>query len=499
MPSNIRMKSLTKTTIDHNDRPKRAAIYVRISRDRVGAGLGIERQESDCRALAIQHGYQVTTVFADNDISAYSGKPRPGYKALIAAIESGEVDGVVAWHTDRLYRRPVDLEPYIDVSQRQNVPTLTVQAGTMQLDSPSGRAVARTLIAWASYEVEIGTERIKAAKLQAAQAGLWRGGQRPYGWEDGAMKLRESEATLVREIAHRMIGGESWRTIARDFNERGVCTTHGKGWTAIKIRNVAIRPRNTGLIDYKGEALYEATWEPILDRETWDQMNVAIELSRSQYKQRGPGRKFLLKGFAFCGLCGNELNIFSGHRDKEGHYMPSFGCRSDDEERGKIGCGKVRRGVAPVDDLVVESVLYRLETDDLAKLINTRDEDAPRLRELLIERRLQDARMQEMLTLYSTGQLDFADYSSAKLQAQNRLNELDQAVNSISRTMVISAVPVGTTVKEAWATADLQWRRQLLDLLIERVDIYPRDPLARRGKYKQWIFDPRLVEIRWKV
>jgi hypothetical protein len=33
------------------ERPVRAAIYVRISSDRTGAGLGVTRQEEDCRAL----------------------------------------------------------------------------------------------------------------------------------------------------------------------------------------------------------------------------------------------------------------------------------------------------------------------------------------------------------------------------------------------------------------------------------------------------------------
>ncbi|HEX9497165.1 MAG TPA: hypothetical protein VF926_01955, partial [Mycobacterium sp.] len=31
--------------------PPRAGIYVRISDDREGRGLGVERQEEDCRAL----------------------------------------------------------------------------------------------------------------------------------------------------------------------------------------------------------------------------------------------------------------------------------------------------------------------------------------------------------------------------------------------------------------------------------------------------------------
>ena len=89
---------------------RRAAIYCRISEDRTGAGLGIERQEHDCRELADQLGWTVVEVFADNDLSAYSGTPRPGYQALLDALRAGTADAVICWHTDRLHRRPVELE-----------------------------------------------------------------------------------------------------------------------------------------------------------------------------------------------------------------------------------------------------------------------------------------------------------------------------------------------------------------------------------------------------
>ena len=62
---------------------RRAAIYARISNDpgtanddqprRGGNGLGVQRQQDDCRALADQLGWEVVAVHVDNDISAYSG------------------------------------------------------------------------------------------------------------------------------------------------------------------------------------------------------------------------------------------------------------------------------------------------------------------------------------------------------------------------------------------------------------------------------------------
>jgi len=66
---------------------RRAVLYTRISKDREGAGLGVERQRADCLELAERLGWQIVGHHSDNDLSAYTGKPRPGYKALLEDID----------------------------------------------------------------------------------------------------------------------------------------------------------------------------------------------------------------------------------------------------------------------------------------------------------------------------------------------------------------------------------------------------------------------------
>jgi site-specific DNA recombinase len=85
---------------------RQAAIYCRISDDREGAGLGVARQEADCRERAKRLGWTVAGLYVDNDFSAYSGKIRPEYRRLLADLRAGVLDAVIAWHTDRLHRSP---------------------------------------------------------------------------------------------------------------------------------------------------------------------------------------------------------------------------------------------------------------------------------------------------------------------------------------------------------------------------------------------------------
>ena len=172
----------------------RAAIYCRISQDRVGAGLGVERQREDCEQLVAARGWSTVAVYSDNDISAYSGRPRPGYRQLLADIETGNVDVVVAWHTDRLHRSPLELEDYIAACEQRDVGTLTVRAGELDLATASGRMVARMLGAAARHESEQKSERVKRAREQEARSGR-NHGHLGYGY-------RRAESSLSGWVIH---------------------------------------------------------------------------------------------------------------------------------------------------------------------------------------------------------------------------------------------------------------------------------------------------------
>lgn len=161
--------------------PRQSGLYLRISQDRVGAGLGVERQQEDCRELARRLELDVAEVYVDNDVSAYSGKRRPAYEQLLHDILDGTIDAVIAWHTDRLHRSPpTELERYIEVCDKRSVPTYTVRAGgALDLSSAAGRMQARISGAVARHESEQKGERVRRAKQQAQLAGKFLGGRRP--------------------------------------------------------------------------------------------------------------------------------------------------------------------------------------------------------------------------------------------------------------------------------------------------------------------------------
>jgi Resolvase, N terminal domain len=106
----------------------------------------------------------VVKVFCDNDVSAYSGKPRPEYLRMMTMLTARTADVVLCWHTDRLHRSNAELEDYINVVEPRDITTERVKAGMIDLNTPVGRMVARQLCTIARYESEHRAERVAVAR-----------------------------------------------------------------------------------------------------------------------------------------------------------------------------------------------------------------------------------------------------------------------------------------------------------------------------------------------
>jgi DNA invertase Pin-like site-specific DNA recombinase len=464
---------------------RRAAIYCRISEDRTGAGLGIERQEHDCRELADQLGWTVVEVFADNDLSAYSGKPRPGYQALLDALRAGTADAVVCWHTDRLHRSPVELEDYIGVCERGGVPTQTVKAGPLDLASPSGRMVARQLGAVARYEVEHMIERQQRARLQAATEGRWGGGRRPYGYQADGVTVVPEEQACVADACRQVLAGLSLTAIAAELNLRGRRTSTGRAWRPTELRRVLLRPRNAGLMQHRGQVVGQAGWPPLVDEDTW-RATVAVLTDPGRRTNPGAPARWLLSGLAVCGVCGAPVRSFSASSRRR-NTNPVYTCRT-----GK----HVVRDAAACDQLVTAVILERLSRRDAAELLAPDQQGDP------TQLHLRDAglaaRLAELGRLAGEGAIDTGQLVEATAVIRQQRAQITAQLAAMSRGSVLVGVADAPDPVRVWQGLDLSRRRAIVDTLCT-VTILP----ARRGRRPGWragesYFDPRSVLVKPK-
>lgn len=459
----------------------RASIYTRISKDREGGGLKVATQEADCRELASTLGAEVVSIHTDNDLSAYSAKPRPGYRALLEQIATGKVDVVLAWHTDRLHRSPTELEAYISACEPHGVSTHTVRAGPIDLSTPSGKLVARQLGSVASYEVEHSMDRMRRSKRRIAEAGQWKGGRRPFGFESDGVTVREVEAALIRSACDSILAGASVASLARDWNRAGITTTTGKPWAPSAPRRVLLRPRNAGLMEHRGEIIGDAEWPAIVPAEKW---RAVVRTLEDPARRTNPGTsagKWLGSGLYRCGACGTTVRA----------------TMSDGRRAYRCLQSHVVRVQGEVDAYVEAVIAERLRRPDLGDLLR-RASAAPDLQHLEARTIELRARLNQMAAVFAEGGIDAEQLASGSKLLTKQLDAVRAQITTALADTAVAGVAEAPDPGLAWLQADLSRRRAILDVLAE-VSLLP----SGRGRRPGWspgesYFRPESVQIRWK-
>lgn len=470
----------------------RVALYLRQSLDKSGEGLGVERQEAECRRLCERRGWHVSEVVTDNDRSASVGT-RPGYERLKRLIEHREVDVVVVLRVDRLLRKLTDLEAVIELVERTGVNVVTVE-GDLQLDTPAGRLNGRILASVARAEIETKSARQKLANQQKAARGLPHGCRRVFGYESDGMTIKESEAEIVRILAQKFINGWSYKELSIWLNEQGIRSTQGNKFRAITLRDIIIRKRYAGIREHNGTD-YKAAWPAIYDEVTWARVQHAAAMRREKPGNKERTRKYLLTGFLYCSKCGKSLNG-TIKRDGE-NWRRIYICKVQSDLPNGRGCGGVMRATEPLEHFIRELIVYRLDTEVLAELAKPSRDITP----LLAHKASAEAQLDLLLESFADGTLTKPEYIKAKSHAQKRLETTLARLEALGGSGLVAGLRAGENVRERWKIESDGWRRALMDVLIERVEVKPGSgrPWYVGDNGRRYKFDTSLIDVTWKV
>lgn len=429
------------------------AIYARQSLDRHGDELAVSRQLSACRKYAAQKGWKVAAEYVDNDRSATSGATRPEFERMLTARPAR----IIVWHTDRLVRMSKELERVIDLGADVHA----VQAGTIDLSNPVGRATAKTVTAWAQYETEQKALRQRAANDQRAESGLPYKGQRAFGFEPDGMTIRESEAEELRKAAEGVLSGRTLRGMAADLNERGILTATGKRWGTTTLKAALLSPRNAGLRRHRGEVVGPAAWPAILDETT--SAAVRAVLTDPSRTRVGPPRRYLLSGVMKCGKCG----------------LPVVGAFIKDSNKGETyRCPTIHltRKAAPVDAFVTGVVVARLSRPDAVDLF-ARESDTVRVAELHDKQRASRARLDGLAEAYAAGDIDRQALTAGTRRLRETLDAIGSEMAEAVTSPGLADIATAEDVAGAFAGIPVDGRRGVIAALMDVTLL----PVGRRG------------------
>jgi site-specific DNA recombinase len=375
-----------------------------------------------------------TVIFVDVDMDVSGSVPireRPGIGPYLGPDRIDGYDGFLADEMDRLSRDMLDYLQFARDMGALGKIIIDVSDGT-DTSTERGRQQLEDRILAAQRERErIAGRRRKAAK-RLSDEGRWGGGAPGYGYAPccechgerrcpdpehttGWTRVQDpGQASTVHLMVALKIAGKGFVPIAAGLNERGIPSPRGGRWNATTVRHILTSPmllghvvEMNGEVGVKGMPGYKKgqivatrrgrdgqpimfTDEPLIDQETWDQLQEAI---RAGSRARGQAQsRHMLYRVLFCRFCSprpfsaeTALRLY-GSRRQSGRHSAYYTCKS---------CGlniRIDRVEPLLEALVLnkagERVLlekYIVHGDDHAAGIARLERAAERRRELLVD------------------------------------------------------------------------------------------------------------------
>jgi site-specific DNA recombinase len=400
-------------------KPKtRWILYLRLSIGDPNLERDAARQRAEGLALVKRLGGVVVAELGHNDRSAseFATSKRSDYAEAMRMIDRGEADAIVFSRVDRILRR---MNECLDLLRRVRDTGLEVwncsEDEEMRLNTPIGRKRLQDMVNTAEYETAQISWRVKRSTAARREANL-PSACGSYGWADSTT-VDAKEAKIVKQMATRVLRGESLDTVAAWLNSKGVPRRKSKLlWDGTAVGAVLRAPRNYGLAaeyvpppprdtpDEKRTEVWRAHRAArkvaarkvtplaegivrILPTEWYGQMLDTIE---GRTRSTRPRHAMELAGLVHCAECGHPL-LRSSSSQATG-ARPILQCRRQHKNPGRCGAGNIdwKITLSAIKALVTEAV-DKTELADLVAPAAGVDSDAVRAELAHLERQLSEA------------------------------------------------------------------------------------------------------------
>lgn len=403
---------------------------------------------------------------------------------MLADIADGTRDAVIVYHADRLTRRPIELEQFLEVITAAGLRHVRFVAGAdVDIANGDGLMVLRLLAAVAANESASKSRRVRRKLDEVAAAGRPHGGWlRPFGYDDDKIAIRTDEADVIRVLVARYLAGESLRSLATWLDAEGIRTVTGGPWKTVTLKAMLRSGRIAGLREHRGEVVGPAVWEAIVTPS--ERTRVLARMAEQAVTGRRTPRRYLLSGLLRCGRCGNTL--YSSARKTTRRYV----CVSGPDHGG---CGRLTIVAAPLEELVAAAVLYRLDTPELADALAGRaaqDEQAAALAEGIGADREQ---LDELAKLYAERTIPAREWLAARNPIEERVRSAEKRLSRMTRSDALNGlVGNASQLRGQWAELNLSRQHAIVAAVLDHLVVAPGTSGARE-------LDPNRADPVWRL
>jgi len=264
--------------------------------------LSIESQLSELKEFAAKEKLEIVASLSEAKTAKEPG--RTVFGEMLARIEKGEAQGILAWHPDRLARNSIDEGKIIYLLDTGKIKDLKFP--TFWFDStPQGKFMLNIAFGQSKYYVDNLSENIKRGHRQKLRKGIWPGFA-PLGYLNNSrtksIDLDKEKSVLVKKCFELYATGDNTlKNIKQFLADSKLDSYKGNVLSTSCVQRMLKNPFYYGTFRFNGE-FYEGTHEPIISKKLFD--DVQQVMNNRGKKKRKRKHEFAFSGFMKCGKCG---------------------------------------------------------------------------------------------------------------------------------------------------------------------------------------------------
>ncbi len=302
----------------------RYALYTRkstTSEDRQASS--IEDQVDDCyEKVIIPNGLNVVKVYQES-YSAKVADLRDQFNAMVKEIESGNIDGIIAWHPDRLSRNMKEAGAIIDLVDRGAVRDLQFATFTFE-NTPAGKMLLGITFVMAKEYSEHLAESVGRGNKRAIEDGEFIG-KFKHGYVLDINRYFRPDPLNFPKIEHMFemaLSGKSQKDIRLWINEQAYTVQKRQGekhvthvWDKDDVSKLLRDPHYVGVHKWginHTDLTEKYDFKPVLTVDEFLTINKIDSLDNAKilamHSPRGGETKAdMLRGKVYCGECNKTL------------------------------------------------------------------------------------------------------------------------------------------------------------------------------------------------
>ena len=495
----------TDKQVDHNDKNQ----------------ADIPMQRKACRAFCDKMGWTIVHEEQEEGVSGHKvrAENRDKLQIIKNLARQKKFDILLVFMFDRIGRIADETPFVVEWFVKQGIEVWSTQEGQQRFDSHTDKLTNYIRFWQADGESEKTSIRTRTALGQLVEAGGFKGGLAPYGYDlvkSGRFNKRkhelyelvvnEAEAAVVRTIFEKYVHeGYGAQRIATYLNRQGYRARTGKMWHHATIRGIVCNLTYTGILRCGESRSQELPHLQIIEPELFEaaqrirtaRAGSAVQERHVPMNTRG---KSLLSGNVYYGHCGARLALTTNGK--------SYPCKEDPHrvvKRVRYICyGKTRKQtdcngqtgytahiLDGIIDKLVRRIFERMKAIPKSDIVNLRYQEKMEERKCLLQSIRADytkaAHELDMLKAEVIkalrGESSFPkDLLGAMVtEAETKCRELQESMEAAQ-----AAYDEGKTVlaslnaqydeiiswSELYDTASIEAKKMIVSSLIRRVDVY---------------------------